>query len=253
MPIWAVVHLIHSKTAEPKGRALAKSLEIGDIRSLQTLPVAFISGFFIPTVLMAIPAPSNMLHQWLCAFWQGTPVWIALSQLILGRFHRPCKELSVPNGQEEHLRYLHRVHAFAFTCTGITHLATFATLGARAVYPSLFSPPVQQALTFREVFVPPSFQHPGPMRSMAAGIHGFFHYDLYVGSVAALFWATVLLMTSAIVRLELFEGALLTGRVIGAGLLTGPGGAVLYLLWKRETSVLPEGGSHEDQKPLQSD
>ena len=58
MPLWSIVHLLRSKTAQKPRRAVAKTIKITDLQSLETLPTALILGYFIPTLLMAGNVPS---------------------------------------------------------------------------------------------------------------------------------------------------------------------------------------------------
>lgn len=245
MPMWGIAHLLHSETAGRLSRALAKAIRIGDLKSLETLPMALILGYFIPTILMAIPVPSNTLHQWLGGLWQGFPVWVSLFQWLLHSIPQLGGGALQVNSRLENRYLLYSAYWFAFASTSISHLATLATIAVQSILPSVFSPLALDTLTLKEVFIPPNFQNPGPMKSMAAGIHNFFQYDQYVGSTAALAWAVAIRFNARKSEMSFKDWAWLVGELIGVGIVAGPAGALVAVMWNRDESILLDDELYE--------
>ena len=241
MPLYAITHLLTSDTVSPYGPPMICAFQIEDSTSLTTLPTSFVIGYFIPIVLMAVPFSSNMLHQWLSGLWQGFPLWIALFQLILGRVSRNRKEQQI--NPQTIIRNLRVVYSFAFISASVSHMTTFVLIVVARFLPFLLSPSLAEAFTFRNVFVPPSFQNPGLMKSMATGIHNFFQYDQYVGSIAAILWILTLKLNTDMRRITAREAKRLIFELVGAGLLAGPAGVMLALMWDRENSLLLNNGA----------
>jgi hypothetical protein len=240
MPVWTILHLLGSGTAAPRGSVLVKAIKIRHLGALETLPASLTFGYLLPTILMILPLSSNTLHQWLGGLWQGFPLWVALCQFILRKVadRHPTPPLS-PTGSNNR-RLLHRAYLIAFTLTSVSHLSTIGFLVARRLVPITFSSHLKDTLTFSAVFIPPYFQSPGTMRSMADGILNFFQYDHYVGATSALAWAMALRMNSANGTVTVKDWAILAGESFGVTLLAGPGEALVALLWNRDESILLE-------------
>ncbi|KAF2245918.1 hypothetical protein BU26DRAFT_58521 [Trematosphaeria pertusa] len=149
-------------------------------------------------------------------------------------------ETSPLDDRMENRSFLRRAYLFAFASTSISHVATFATIAARNLFPPLFSPLAQETLTLNQVFLPPYFRAPGPMESMAVGIHNFFQYDQYVGSTAALVWAAATRANSRKSAMTFKDWACLVGELVGVGLIAGPAGALVSLMWNRDDCVLSD-------------
>ncbi|KAK0640718.1 hypothetical protein B0T16DRAFT_495573 [Cercophora newfieldiana] len=88
MPIYAIVHLLTSRTAGPRSPALSEDVRMSDLHMVRALPAAMFFGYVIPAILMAVPIPWNKLHQWLGGLWQGFPVWVVLIQYLIASRHR---------------------------------------------------------------------------------------------------------------------------------------------------------------------
>lgn len=251
MPLYGIAHLLTSKTTGKFCQGFAEALKITNLQFLEDLPVALIVGYFLPTILMAFPLPSNSVHQWLAGLWQGFPVWVLLVQWILSHVRKFWGKTLLPGSRIENRHLLHGAYMFAFSSTCITHVCTLATITARRFFPSMFSPLAQETLTFSKVFIPPYFRDPGPMESMASGIHNFFQYDQYIGSTAALAWAAAISLASKKDGLVLSEWVWLVKELVGVGVIAGPAGALVALMCNRDERLLSgdglcdkEDGSH---------
>ena len=246
MPLYTISHLLTSPTATTVSPVLAHAVGIQDFLSIKTLVRSIIVGYILPSILMAVPVFSPVVHQWLVGFWQGSPVWIGLLQYTwrlrdLGPGHAPHKDDSLVNGERttandriEETKALHSAYFFAFSVAAATHLTTFGIIGARHLFPSLLS----STLNIRDVFVPPVFYSRARMKNMAIGIQNFFQYDQYVGSTAALAWAVTLHCNSRKERMTWRHWMWLVGEILGVGVIGGPGGALVSLMWNRDERII---------------
>ncbi|PGH00927.1 hypothetical protein AJ80_09089 [Polytolypa hystricis UAMH7299] len=245
MPLYTTMHLLTSATAGDVGKQLANAIRVSDVQLLDALPQSLILGYVVPSILMSIPVGSSALHQWLMGFWQGVPVWVILLQYVFRsvsqKQEQAGSETQKTCGDNRHTRSrelhaLKRVYYFAFAFATACQLATYAILGIRLLYPTLFSPHLRDTLTFSKVFIQPPIFTPGKMESMATGIHNFFQYDQYIGSLAALIWA-VRLEVKAREYVLLTDGAKLIAEIVGLSVMSGPAGAFILLIWQRDQKV----------------
>ena len=252
MPLYAISHLLISPTATPANPALAQAIRMRDVLFVKTLVPSIMLGYVLPSVLMAIPTSSPILHQWLGGFWQGFPVWITLLQYGWKfqnvRFGRTTREDDTSlNGERttasdrvtagdriKEMKAINSAYIFAFGVSAATHLTTFGVFGARQLFPSLFSP----ELNFSDVLLPPVFYSRAHMKNMAIGIQNFFQYDQYVGSTAALVWAMTLHCNSRKEKMTWRQWMWLLGRTLKATMIAGPGGALASLMWDRDMRVI---------------
>ncbi|CZR62756.1 uncharacterized protein PAC_12653 [Phialocephala subalpina] len=246
MPIYAIVHLLCSPTAVNRSPVMAQDVRLRSTKSVDTIIPSLVLGYVVPSVLMAIPISSPMLHQWLGGFWQGYPVWVTLIQYGIGfiRSRRSEKDdESKPSAPVESSRVgeemvLHRAYLFAFAFSATTNILTYGILASVKLFPSLFSDHIRTALTFRNVFIPPPFWSREPMPNMAAGIQNFFQYDQYVGSTAAIVWATTLWIKARKQAMTLNNWLWLAGEIFGISIVAGPGAAWMSLIWNRDELIL---------------
>jgi H+/gluconate symporter-like permease len=209
MPIYAIVHLLCSPTVANMTPEVAQDIRPLSADLLEGLVTSMILGYIIPTVLMAIPFSSPVLHQWLGGLWQGYPVWVSLIHFLirLVRSRRASKsderkeaETVTTDGivtrsdaaRIDEEMALHQAYHFVFAVSASTNIITFAVLASCKLAPTSFSPNMLKALTFKNDFLPPPFWSRAPMPNMAVGILNFFQYDQYVGLTAAIVWAVAL-------------------------------------------------------------
>ena len=136
--------------------------------------------------------------------------------------------------QIEEMKAIHSAYIFAFGISAATHLTTFGIFGARQLFPSIFS----SELNFGDVLLPPMFYSRAHMKNMAIGIQKFFQYDQYVGSTAALVWAVTLHCNSRKEKMTWRLWMWLSARIVGATMISGPGGALALLMWNRDMRVI---------------
>ena len=248
MPVYAWIHLsrgfsARSATDESRRQAESKSIE-----KLRDLPISIIIGYGLPTVLMALPLKNNLLHQWFGGFWQGHPIWVVLVQMSLSVLRTQLNLISTrrnesmaPPQLSVDGRYLNKIrneaYLFAFGTATTTHIASFAIIGLRTLFPLLFSKPTRDAMTLRNTFQPPAFWTNTPMEGAAIAVLTFFQYDLYSGSVTSIFWALTLYLRSRRKQLNLNQGLSLVFNMVGSCLVAGPSGVLIVLMWLRDKEV----------------
>ncbi|KAI1075449.1 hypothetical protein F5B20DRAFT_382649 [Whalleya microplaca] len=265
MPLYGILHLTTSPTAEDTSLGLAEDVSTSSLLDLSVLPQASVLGYIIPAILMSLPFSSNSLHQWFGGLWQGSPIWIAIMQRLLAirlakrrRLHyvhngqmmshsdstkqlpteNPELAISLARAHEDYS--LSKCYSFAFAFCLLSQIGPLILIMAVALYPAGFSRSLQEAWTMYNVFLPPPFWSTEQMKSMATGMHDFFLYDQYVGSTAAIIWATTLYVISRETVMTVKSWVQLAFKIAGLSLLSGPIGAVVWLMWERDQSVLLE-------------
>ncbi|KAI0138580.1 hypothetical protein F4776DRAFT_619013 [Hypoxylon sp. NC0597] len=263
MPLYGMIHLLTSPTAEELGPGLIEAVPTSKSSELSVLPQAFMIGYVIPAVLMSVPLFPNVLHQWFGGLWQGSPIFsMLISKLLAIRIashHQPSHELRenqkisrtgpkqtlvrssqspvlLARAQEKDL--LARAYTFAFAWCVISQLIPLILIAAVRLYPSAFPSQLHETWSIFNVFVPPPFWSTEKMESMATGMHDFFLYDQYVGSTAAIIWSVALYVNSKDMPMKAKNWAKLAFIVAVLSISTGPAGAVVWLMWERDQTIL---------------
>ncbi|KAH6678746.1 hypothetical protein B0J14DRAFT_635823 [Halenospora varia] len=193
-----------------KGPRMAQSIRPRSTNELDDLIPSMILGYVVPTLLMAIPFPSLVLHQWLGGFWQGYPVWVTPIQYGIGF----CSFQSFKWRSDVSDRNLKAV-------------------------PNSVLGPCSQYLDF------PKRLSSATILVMAIGILNFSHHDQYVGSTAAIVWAATLWVKVCKQGMSLKKWLWLVGKIFRISIVAGPGAAVVSLIWNRDELIL-----HEDRVSL---
>ena len=182
MPLYAISHLLLSPKSTPARPILAQVVRMRDVLFVKTLGPSILLGYVLPSILLAIPTSSPVLHQWLGGLWQGFPGWIILLQyawkfrkLRFGSTTRKddpplFSERTTASDRIDNKETLHSAYIFAFDVSAATHLITLGIFGARQTFPSLFS----SVLNFHDVFLPSMFYFDTQMQNMAIDILSFF-------------------------------------------------------------------------------
>ena len=182
MPLYAISHLLISPTAIPASPVLARAVLMRDVLFVKTLVPSIMLGYVLPSILMAIPTFSPLVHQWLGGLWQGFPVWIILLQYVWKfrnwRFGFTTREDDWPLNDDrttasdrfKEVKALHSAYLFSFGVSAATHLTTFGIFGARQLFPLLLSP----ELNFGDVLLPPMFYSRAHNEE-----HGHWHTELF--------------------------------------------------------------------------
>ncbi|KAL8415023.1 hypothetical protein RB594_006016 [Gaeumannomyces avenae] len=247
IPIYVAIWLWTSPLAymtatETPAREVAAALALDDA-DLSVMPHALIWGYILPTLLAGLPSPAvvspEQKNNYLL-IWQLFPVWTSLVQLLLSTAARrlrprPGSEAAAATatveGQKKALTHrLRWVYIFTLTVTTVIHV--FAVL--YAVVPSLrpesLAPLDPTAVTLVNTFKPAQtpFEAVRPVKSLADGILLLLQYDVYFAGAAFLYWASCQFRAAT-------EAPTLSSVLI---VLTGPIGAALTLMWRRDERLL---------------
>jgi hypothetical protein len=199
-----------------------------DPTHLEILPWAFTLGYLLPFLLLLlpdIPLGRARLKQTVAAWWQQWPLYISLCHFTLQLLWPPSRADPV---QDLHLDLQAPVYHFILAVAALSHWAPI--LAALGLHPGL---------TLRSLFLPSA---PDPAVRAASGYQAAkwtVQWDVWMDSPALLLWAAALFWQQA-QRGVVMWGAVVT-RVLGLGLLAGPVGAGVGLLWERDRMVLGMG------------
>jgi hypothetical protein len=239
-PAFLALHLWTSPTVDRPG---VENLWI-DPNQLAALPVSVVLGLFVPSVAMALPAPSVISisqKQSLIAFWQAFPLWIYVVQQIVATLISvvaPSDSKSTsPDKNGAFLQNLRWVYMFGIGCSAWGHIGTWSISLLAMIFPQLFAPGVAKIFHPSSVFLNTSPFSGAKADGLAEGSKWFLQWDLLIGSAAMLLWAIVLRVQVDNARstlspyLSQFAFQLLVSFVVG------PSGAAVVAVWTRDELV----------------
>ena len=247
--IYALVHLATSPLVSSRK---ADDYEV-DTVSTSTFPISLIIGFGLPSVLLALPAPSVLTYdqkQTFIAIWQVFPIWVEALQLVLPFLvstllqGTPKTRTSPPRQTMWALRL---VYAFALAAAGITRVTTIMLSLTSKLFPALFAPEYRGVLDPSRVFVVESFFPSKKMKSIGEGAGQFLQYDEMTGSAALVIWSIALYLNIALRKSESGSWvALKTVSAFTASIaLFGPSGSALCFIWARDELVLVDNEGND--------
>jgi hypothetical protein len=200
-------------------------------------------GYILPSVMMSLPWFSPKVHQYLVAVWQVFPVWIVTLQYVFGKaswfFLSPQQFTSRTSRiYEIDLESLNQAYRFAFALATLTHYITLGLIALVQWFPALIAVFDGHAVTYQDVFLPPNFRTRAQISDMVQGAQNFFQYDQYVGSIAAIIWATTLRYNLRNKFMSAMQWVQLAFEIIGYTMVAGPTGALVMLLWNRDIQAV---------------
>ncbi|KAH6889485.1 hypothetical protein B0T10DRAFT_52742 [Thelonectria olida] len=235
-PVFLVHHLLYTTKF-----TLPESVRLRDPSKLHAVVPAFLLGYILLSVLVAVPFPHAHMRQWCLAIWQAFPLYVVFLQAA---FTGLLKRLSIgknsftPKAHIERAALSH-AYGFAWNVAVTGQLFTIAVLATSAFFPGLYPDGVAEALSLEKMFIPGPPHSWEPMTSAASSFHDYLRYDLYLGSVAGIIWAVHLL--SQVKPATTSEEQKDLGRgLLRSLLLSGPGGTMIALLQHRDDTVLAE-------------
>jgi Na+/H+-dicarboxylate symporter len=255
VPIWLYLHLVFSPTInnqEPSKLMASNPLP------LSTLPLSTILAFFIPNFLMSLTpghalCADNSTKQFYTALSQFWPIFLGGLQIILPIIISAAVPgiitLSEENKKVRSLRYLRRCYAFALISTTCSHLIAFGIPLLAYFAPGLFRAPYLSQLELSNMFV---LRSPLPpvqsITSIADGVLSFVQWDLLIGSVSVLVWATTLRVKAQGRGFDIFEWIEGFFKVLGLVCLSGPVGAAAAVVWERDEHIFARALELEDEE-----
>jgi hypothetical protein len=254
-PIFFALHLSTSPTARSKNmnkEQRASTLAIAS-RHLRVLPFSVVLGYIIPSIVLGLPSPgvaSYAGQQATIAVWTPFPAWVGLGQSVLTwADHRlftspPSTPTSASNVQSNHLKAIRPVYMFALIGSSLIHISTIAISLSTVLFPALFE------AKYLSEFAPANLLFPrnGYVDAIGAGVLNFMQWDQWIGYTAVLIWALALLKGDEQVALKtlLLWGA----ETVVASILAGPGGAAVWMTWKRDEMALGGGDSADPPEKI---
>ena len=238
IPIFLLVHLSTSPTVTSR-QVRDYLVDLPDI--LSVLP-AMIVGFAVPTVLMALPAPSILTFyqkQVFLAIWQCYPVWVGILHQIFSFAINAVgkKDLKHHDQQEVSMRATRVLYAILILNGAVSQLSTFQFGATVNLFPGLFAPEFQSTWNFRGVFIPKSITAATKVDSIGSGSHLLLQYDELVGDVSMSLWAFTLFIqaqASTIRPLQIVRYVII-GYLVAA--LAGSLGFVVAAIWARDELI----------------
>lgn len=257
MPLYSILFLLRPAVLEFRGPDLVDRIRPRNLAELEVLPIALGLGYVLLAIAMSQPSVPNYLHQWLGALWQASPFWIMVWQKLLAailarwrntiqkggdniQIRQGLRPGSPMNSNTRHVErmLLGRAYELAFFSCLASHIAplVFITIASSDI--PVFSSLASEALTFSNVFIPPSPIWVEKMASMASGIHSFFQYDQYLGSAAAIIWSWTLWYNYSGNESNTTTATTETLRFGFVFLVASPAGTVVWFIWDRDHRLL---------------
>ncbi len=247
IPFWCIVYL----STSPMVSSRRVSNFMVDVPDLAGIAFSMILGYFLPSILMSLPAPSIIDHdlkQWLMTFWQFFPVWVSVVQGVVAYLLPRIEEASaVPDFHM--LRSMRVLYAGLLTAAGIGQVSTMSLMATSKFFPGLFAPEFVGVFNPSNVFLPAAIYPSTKMPSTGAGALLLFQYDNCIGSASMALWSTTLFVNTYRNGKTSQSKALIVLGGIMMMVLTGPLGYVTALIWARDELIIAE--AEDDGKKVQ--
>lgn len=239
-PAFLALHLWTSPTA---AKPTVENLWV-DPNQLAALPISVVLGLFVPSLAMALPAPSVVSiaqKQTLTAFWQAFPLWIyVVQQVVVTLISLVALADSKSTTLEKNdavLRGLRWAHMFGIGCSAWGHIGTWSISLLAMFFPQLFAPGVAEVLHPSHVFLNALPWSGAKAANIAEGAKWFLQWDLLIGSTAMLLWAIALRVRVETPRSSLSAYVSQFAFLLLVSLVIGPSGAAVVAVWTRDELV----------------
>jgi uncharacterized membrane protein len=134
------------------------------------------------------------------------------------------------------LERLNQAYRFAFALATLTHYIALGIIALVQWFPAPIAAFDGHTVTYQDVFLPLNFRTRAQISDMVQGAQNFFQYDQYVGSIAAIIWATNLRLRNKC--MSAMQWAQLALEIIGYRIVAGPPGTLVTLLWNRDIQAV---------------
>ncbi|KAJ5250782.1 hypothetical protein N7489_001192 [Penicillium chrysogenum] len=213
---------------------------------LAVLPLVFVVGYMVPTVAMALPAPSVIpvdLKQIAIAIWHPWPAYVSILTTVAYFTLSPF----FSNNHRASMSSLRWVYAFAFANASLSHMVTLVVSLATVVVPVLFEDRFLDSLHPANVFSIPLPWSGLTVDNVGDGVHVFLRWDYMIGSAGVLIWAISLY---TVAHKQLLNNVSWLSLLVKTALLTvlvGPAGTAVELIWERDELVFTETGGNKQE------
>ncbi|KAJ5199737.1 hypothetical protein N7491_009466 [Penicillium cf. griseofulvum] len=213
---------------------------------LAALPLIFVVGYMVPTVVMALPAPlviSVDLKQVAIAIWHPWPAYVSILTTVAYFTLSPF----LSNNHRASMSSLRWVYAFAFVNASLSHIVSWVVSLATVIVPVLFKDRFLDSLHPANVFSVPLPWSGLTVDNVGDGVHVFLRWDHMIGSAGVLIWAISLYTVAHKQLPSTFSWPSLLVKVALLTILAGPAGAAVELIWERDELVFTETGGSKHQ------
>ncbi|KAJ5841147.1 hypothetical protein N7534_010977 [Penicillium rubens] len=213
---------------------------------LAVLPLVFVVGYMVPTVAMALPAPSVIpvdLKQIAIAIWHPWPAYVSILTTVAYFTLSPF----FSNNHRASMSSLRWVYAFAFANASLSQIVTLVVSLATVVVPVLFEDRFLDSLHPANVFSVPLPWSGLTVDNVGDGVHVFLRWDYMIGSAGVLIWAISLY---TVAHKQLLNNVSWLSLLVKTALLTvlvGPAGTAVELIWERDELVFTETGGNRQE------
>ncbi|KAL8715780.1 MAG: hypothetical protein Q9220_000447 [cf. Caloplaca sp. 1 TL-2023] len=244
IPLYFALHLSTSPTVSSRKQCDL----LPDSFRLSYLPFSITIGLILPSVLVALPAPTVLTYeskQVCMAIWQMFPLWVGLLQGMMPLISSYISGAPGPeNGSERTIDHMRTIYAMLMTVAMVSRISTCTIAFSAILFPSLFAPRVAHLLTPMAVFVPRAATPSVKVPSIAAGAFQFLQYDEMVGESATVVWSAALCVSGT--GRKSFSGwmkSIAIGILIAS--LAGPQGFAIAAVWARDETFFAQGDSQQ--------
>ncbi|KAK9427648.1 hypothetical protein V1505DRAFT_21404 [Lipomyces doorenjongii] len=237
-PLYLLIHLSTSPTVTSKSSGIA--IDKSDLRAL---PLSVVTGFILPSMLMALNASSTFnTHGKVVTIllWQFFPVWCSIALWVWKAVLDSSHLGSLYSWSSATPRtYLRLVYIVTLSIAALAYSATMTLSISAYLFPGLFAPESSDLIMFGHLFVPTSPFSATQAPSVVQGAYWFMQWDFIVSSIAYIIWAFTL-KTAAIKQHSGSELSWVTAlwQILLRTVLLGPMAAALTFVWERDEIVL---------------
>lgn len=241
IPAYFTLHLYTSITVQ---KPTMQSLQIPRV-VLLALPMTFIFGMILPSMLMALPTPRIVTadtKQIMIAIWQLWPIYVDALLYLIHAISAPSQDSDYsPGGLVRYRRSLRKVYAFAFATTAIPHILCLSIALCAVVVPGLVGECYREALHPYKVYDTsfPWAAQAVQTSTFASTVQLFLRWDYLLGSIGVMVWAMILHLGAPRQALNKRVGKV--QFLVKTTLLwfcAGPVGVAVVLIWERDELIL---------------
>ena len=244
-PLWFALHLWTSPTVNnPKDYQLIVSTPV----KLAVVPISILIGFGLPSVIMALPAPTVLsfeTKQTWTAIQQGWAIWIGIVHFVLssGAIIRDQRAsiLTEADKRTKTIKYLRRAYAFSVLSSTGSYLAGLSLTGLAYAFPVLFSSTYLPQLQPKQVYWPvlPFGDH--RVNTLADGALWFLQWDLIIAVLSNIVWGLSVRVASKKTKVTIGSLVVDTIKTVLLTLVLGPTATAAVALWGRDELVFRKG------------
>ncbi|OLN87890.1 hypothetical protein CCHL11_00164 [Colletotrichum chlorophyti] len=231
-PFYYLVYLYTSPIPDAQSDALAAAIAV-DPLDASAVNTAVTLGAVIPTVLLGLPSPRLIAphtQEILLAIWQAFPLWSAVAQVVVTKFHSVTNTVPKTTRQKagSEIARLRGIYAYGLTLAASTYFGVLCFV----FWDAKWGP--EAALTMLgNVFRPMSPWGLARAASAEKGSLALLQWDAYCSSLAVWAWIAYL----AYKRGGFARLIVDLVKLVAWTPVVGPGGAAVAVVWGRDVEL----------------